>query len=205
MSEFKFTTEIASGLKPKGTNDFPLAKAEDILMPSGKRLSEEEFGGVTPTLNLIEAGFPSIPYGDKNGISLEVDTTSFTDMLLQGPVKFIFNIYLPDTDIELQALMSNVYVSASSTLICVYLAPIATDLDVAVFQITPTSVKAAIYSLIAEDSPTTAIDLSGFDSSGEIVETLENGRSETTLVEFDDSGNPTKITNPDGTVITLTW
>ena len=50
----------------------------------------------------------------------------------------------------------------------------------------------------------TSIDLSKFDSNGIIEETYASG-TKTTTVEFDASGNPTKITDGDGNVITLTW
>ena len=51
----------------------------------------------------------------------------------------------------------------------------------------------------------TSIDLSGFDTNGTIVETYADGTSKTTTVEFDTSGNPTKITDADGNVTMLTW
>lgn len=50
-----------------------------------------------------------------------------------------------------------------------------------------------------------AIDLSNFDTNGQIVETYADGTSKTTTVEFDENGNPTKITDGDGNEITLTW
>lgn len=50
-----------------------------------------------------------------------------------------------------------------------------------------------------------SIDLSNFDSNGQIVETYSSGATKTTTVEFDEDGNPTKITDDDGNEITLTW
>lgn len=51
----------------------------------------------------------------------------------------------------------------------------------------------------------TSIDLSGYESNGQIAETYADGTTKTTTVEFDASGNPTKITDGDGNVTTLTW
>ena len=36
--------EVIGTLKPKNNGTFPIAEAQDILMPSGKRLNEEDFG-----------------------------------------------------------------------------------------------------------------------------------------------------------------
>lgn len=50
-----------------------------------------------------------------------------------------------------------------------------------------------------------SIDLSGLDTNGTIVETYADGTSKTTTMEFDENGNPIKITDADGNVTTLTW
>lgn len=50
-----------------------------------------------------------------------------------------------------------------------------------------------------------AIDLSAFETEGVIVETLANGTTKTTTFEFDENGNPVKITDGDGNVTVLTW
>lgn len=51
---------------------------------------------------------------------------------------------------------------------------------------------------------TTAIDYSNWDS-GSFTETLETGDTLTYTVTLDNSGQPTKITAPDGTETTITW
>lgn len=51
----------------------------------------------------------------------------------------------------------------------------------------------------------TAIDLSKFDSDGEIVETLSDGTTRTTTITFDSSGNPIKITDSNGNETVLIW
>ena len=37
-TNYSFSVEIDSGLKPAGQNTFPIAQAKDILMPDGRRL-----------------------------------------------------------------------------------------------------------------------------------------------------------------------
>lgn len=51
----------------------------------------------------------------------------------------------------------------------------------------------------------TSIDLSTYESNGQIVETFADGTTKTTTVEFDENGNPIKITDGDGNVTTLIW
>lgn len=50
-----------------------------------------------------------------------------------------------------------------------------------------------------------SIDLSGLETNGTIVETYADGTTKTTTIEYDANGNPTKITDGDGNVTTLTW
>lgn len=38
-TNYSFSVEIDSGLKPAGQNTFPIAQAVDILMPDGRRLN----------------------------------------------------------------------------------------------------------------------------------------------------------------------
>lgn len=50
-----------------------------------------------------------------------------------------------------------------------------------------------------------SIDLSTLDTDGTIVETFDDGTTKTTTMEFDDDGNPVKITDGDGNETVLTW
>lgn len=45
MSEYKGSIELLSGLKPANNQDFPLLRAEDVLMPDGARLSDVTYYG----------------------------------------------------------------------------------------------------------------------------------------------------------------
>lgn len=50
-----------------------------------------------------------------------------------------------------------------------------------------------------------AVDLTALNTTGEIVETYENGETKTTTILFNQRGNPIKITDGDGNVTVLTW
>lgn len=50
-----------------------------------------------------------------------------------------------------------------------------------------------------------SVDLTAFDSEGKIVETFADGTTKTSVIEYDDDGNPTKITDSDGKVVELKW
>ena len=60
-------------------------------------------------------------------------------------------------------------------------------------------------SQLATDRTATAVDLSGFETEGKIVETYSDGTSVEYGFEFDSEGNPTKITDSDGNETVLTW
>lgn len=52
---------------------------------------------------------------------------------------------------------------------------------------------------------TTTVDLSAFETEGKIVETYDDGSTNTTTMEFDANGNPVKITDGYGNETVLTW
>lgn len=58
---------------------------------------------------------------------------------------------------------------------------------------------------LATDKTATAVNLSGFETEGKIVETYSDGTSLEYSFEFDSEGNPTKITDSDGNETVLTW
>jgi hypothetical protein len=56
-----------------------------------------------------------------------------------------------------------------------------------------------------EGKRTVAVDLSGFETEGKIVETYSDGTSVEYSFEFDSEVNPTKITDSDGNETVLVW
>lgn len=66
----------------------------------------------------------------------------------------------------------------------------------------------AINELVARlntDTYAVSVDLSALETDGTIVETLSDGSTKTTTMEFDADGNPVKITDADGNETVLTW
>ena len=61
-----------------------------------------------------------------------------------------------------------------------------------------------LYEKLASVAPT-AINLSALETEGKIVETYPDGSTKTITMEFDEDGNPIKITDGDGNVTTLVW
>ena len=57
----------------------------------------------------------------------------------------------------------------------------------------------------SEKAEPVAVDMSQFESEGKIVETYADGTTKTTTMEFDEDGNPIKITDGDGNETVLTW
>jgi YD repeat-containing protein len=50
-----------------------------------------------------------------------------------------------------------------------------------------------------------SVDLSAMDTTGEIIETYADETTKTTKIEFDEEGNPIRITDSSGHVTTITW
>ncbi|MBR6808487.1 MAG: RHS repeat protein, partial [Clostridia bacterium] len=72
------------------------------------------------------------------------------------------------------------------------------------------TVEAQVIPITSDDTedsdvPPTSVDLSALDTTGEIVETYADGTVKTTTIEYDDDGNPVKITDGDGNVTVLVW
>lgn len=57
----------------------------------------------------------------------------------------------------------------------------------------------------ALETPAVSVDLTAFESAGTVVETHADGSAKTYTMEFDEDGNPTKVTDSDGNVTVLTW
>lgn len=56
-----------------------------------------------------------------------------------------------------------------------------------------------------QEKTVSAVDLSGFESSGTIIETYSDGSSLTYNFQFDSDGKPTKITDSNGNETVLIW
>ena len=154
-----------------------------------------------PTFNLAEIGLPAITIGGDE-VVLETDTTEIMAALGNGAVKFTVGLNI-GMEVQVDVVMNSIGVQGEY--ICAY----ALDFGEP-FILTLAFANGGIQGYLAQivsgtTEPPTAIDISGLDTNGTIVETYTDGTSKTTTIEFDANGTPTKITDGDGNVTTLIW
>lgn len=205
-------------LTPAG--EFPLVNAADVAMPDGKRLSEVNFSGETDVeVDILPKQTLEFAYNSDVGchavqlnpspVTLEYGTDYYVEwdgeaflsttcnegeMIFDGaPVIGMGNpgLFGGASDGRPYAIG---YIPAADLLAIITADDSATH-TIRIYQ------KVAASAL---ETPT-AVDLTQYESNGMIVETYADGTTKTTTFEFDESGNPTKITDGDGNVTTLTW
>ena len=157
-----------------------------------------------PTFDLANLGLPAVPT-DGTSVGAQMDTAQITAALDKGPVKFAVKFLFSGMEMPAEVIMSKVSADALGTYICAY----TLDFDglPMIFNlIIQEGIVGAYYTSLTKASvPATSIDLSGLDTTGQIVETYADGSTKTTTIESDANGNPVKITDADGNVTTLTW
>ena len=79
------------------------------------------------------------------------------------------------------------------------------DHTVSIYQDTEEKTYKLKEEYLLDANQPVSIDLSKFDTDGTIMEKYADGTLKTTTMEFDDNGNPTKITDGNGNVTVLTW
>jgi hypothetical protein len=133
---------------------------------------------------------------DSTSTNIEVVTTSMFDgesyICVYSTPSYDLFFVIYNGGISLGAFINNIGGSS--------LPEVSTDDDGKVLTVVDGTWQAAD----AQSAPA-SIDMSAFDSEGKIVETFVDGTNKTTVVEFDASGNPVKITDGDGNVTVLTW
>lgn len=207
--------EVIGTLKPKNNGSFPIAEAKDIVVDdNGTRLDEKllEMGtptdtaAETPTFDLAEMGLGALIL-DGTEVFVQTDTTEMISALEKGAVMFSLNMLsMADFQSLVPLTITPTSVSMDGQWMCT-----------AVVELNRTKLLANI--LVQEDAVivwasgfesatekvATSIDMSKFDTNGQITETYADGSTKTTTIEFDADGNPVKITDGDGNVTTLTW
>lgn len=166
---------------------------------------EEPAAAELPTFDLVTLGLPAVPM-DGTQVVAQMDTTDIRTALDKGAVKFIASFLFGTSAVAAEVVMNKVSASALGMYICSY----AFDFDglpmIFNLYVAEEGAVVAFYTNLAKtETPATSIDLSALDSAGQIVETFADGTSKTTTLEFDEGGNPVKITDGDGNVTTLTW
>ena len=165
------------------------------------KTSEDEL----PYYDIYSMGITAIPL-DGTPVQVEMTSSDIQEDLDKGPVRFKVRFMIAEgQQIEAVLVLNKISAEALGAYIC------ATAFDFngtsILFQLTftETMITAYVVPLQKQTPRVTAIDMSAFDTMGQIVETYENGTSKTTTIEFDETGNPVKITDGDGNEITLIW
>lgn len=165
--------------------------------------------GDTPTFDLTALGLADIQPGGAE-VTLATDTTEIMSALDAGFAKFSLTMMgVPMTITPTTIKSINPEDPSQPLYLCTCVANFEGVLLVGNLMISP-GVMVAYFSTVsaeAEEKPTvTDIDLSAFDSNGQIVETYSDGTTKTSTVVFDDKGNPSAIKDENGNIITeLHW
>ena len=170
------------------------------------QLNNLDVSGEIPAFDLVTLGLPNIVINGE-AVTLETDTTEMLAAIQAGAARFHINVeYNGAAFNNIVCTMHDVSGGLCSSSFEVYGTPMMVTL-----AITEGNISATALVLAKDDGeetaepPATSIDMTAFDSEGKIVETYADGTSKTTTLEYDDSGNPVKITDSDGNVTTLTW
>ena len=158
----------------------------------------------TPTIEQFKSGTATVYQGEFVEMNLDSVTQAATDNLYMVPgLCFVVNVddYTTPEEVTGTSIYfpkKGIYITVENGVSYV---PTITIPD---FEfVTGVAIKPLDSKYLP--LPAAAIDLSGFETEGKIVETMPDGTIKTTLVEFDADGNITKITDADGNETVLTW
>lgn len=133
-----------------------------------------------------------------------VDRTNDEDLVLAEDINDVANAVIALED----QIKNGVSITVDDALSDTSENPVQNKVITQVVQEAGTAMEqlgAAIQTMAQKLEPAVSIDMSAFDSEGKIVETFADGTSKATVIEFDEGGNPVKITDGDGNVTVLTW
>jgi hypothetical protein len=155
-------------------------------------------GAETPVFDLGALGLSAVPLTGGSSV-VETDTTEIRAALDKGAVIFVIPVAAYGTTMSATLTMNGGKANGSYQCIAV---TNMTEMATVTVNITDTMVQVVFASL--EGSAPISIDLSSFESEGKIIETFPDS-VKTTVMEFNSDGKPTKITDSNGNVTTLTW
>lgn len=199
--------DLIDKIKPKNNGSFPLVDAVDVEMPDGTRLSEWKGGGGggedggIPTFDLVSLGMETIQF-DGSATTFQTDTTEMRAALAKGSAKFVIKVLYDGSEMAVEVVMNNI--GMANTYICSTAFEFGSYPVILNMYVLEAAIMAYFVTLSVE-SIVTEIDLTEFDSAGKIVETVADGSTRATFLQFDADGNPVKITDSKGNVTTLKW
>ena len=155
-------------------------------------------GAEIPVFDLVAMGLSAVPMNAGVAV-VQADTTDIRAAIDKGPVTFVVSFMVGENTVQGRITMNGA--SANGTYQCISVVNYEKLATVTV--IVTTSEISVEYSSV-EKTPPTSIDLSNYESEGKIVEFFPDGYVET-VMEFNSDGKPTKITDSNGNVTTLTW
>lgn len=156
-----------------------------------------------PVFDLVERGLPTVNL-DGDMVYTQSSNIDILQSIASGAVKLIVSIGLENGVVMPVEFFT---CTALSGTVCFCGCPInynGTKM-LLTLSISKSMIQAWLASLAEAEPVVTAIDMSAFESAGQIVETYADGNTKTTTIEFDESGNPVKITDGNGNITTLTW
>lgn len=165
---------------------------------------DPETGVTIPTFNLIERGLPAVSM-DGSEAEAAMETEDIIAAAESGAVKLVIGIDMGGNTIPFEVIMN--YLRSSVAGVCAFAGAFdVTGVPMTVtLMMTPEGCVAYITNLAKAVAAPTSIDLSAFATAGQIVESYADGTSKTTTLEFDELGNPIKITDGDGNVTEIMW
>lgn len=168
------------------------------------KLVKEGSGGgdyEIPTFDLTALGLPEVSM-DGTPSSLETDTTAIISALEKGQVRFL----LVGFGLGEFSLIPCVLSLNGMGWLCTGIFDVGGGALISGTVIVEEgSISVSATDMADTDAVVTNIDFSAFDTTGQIIETYENGETKTTTVLFDHNGNPIQITDGDGNVTQITW
>lgn len=189
--------------------DRPLSAAQGVAL---KALIDELAAKVVtsvPTFDLAGMGLPTIPM-EGEAVEVTTSTAAIIEALRRGAlVQFTVNLNYRGMTFNGVTMAVHGSESGEGIYTCTYAwSPYLVGEQypmIITIIVEETKITGMARFMWTEAEVPSEIDLSAFESDGTIVETYADGTTKTTTMEFDEDGNPVKITDADGNETILTW
>ena len=194
-----------NGVEIKGANAYQIAVRNGFEGTEAEWLESLKGGaGAIRIFDLAALGLGNVPI-DGTIVTLETNTDEIMAALEAGVVKFRITATALDMPMIItpNIIEMQVPVGSAPTLYdCSFASTSNGLMMIGNLSVAPGKIMAA-FTVVGEKPD--AIDLSNFETQGKIVEFFGEDREKISTVEFDDNGNPIKITDGDGHVTNITW